>query len=626
MEIARLALSALAIFLFPGYAVLTAFRKYRQAGVAEVLCASVGLSIAVVPLLLYACTLAGWRLNPVAAGAILLAAGGVFVWDLLQRATGSKHRPFRAVSFYDIGLGLVFLMTLGARLWTVRGIDYPLWTDSYHHTLISELIATQGMVPDSYVPYAPIPAFTYHFGFHTLVAWFHWLSGVPIPRSVVLVGQIINALAVPTCYLFTWRLMHSRRAALVAAIIVGLLSHMPAQFVNWGRYPQLAGQVLLPVLIVLTIDALESRGRALGQWLLVGVGAAGLLLVHVRIALFYGVLAILLFVYYAVKRPRQSHQIGRLLIGGLVMLTTAILIDVPWLLRFFHGFGAMVAREVVSGYRPETAGAYFTITVQDLFYSGMRPLWLVLAGISAVWGLLKRCSGVWLLVIWVILLFGAANLHLIGLTPLFSSLIVTICLYLPVAALVGYGADRLVDWLAPFFSISTPRARVLGATAVAVVFAAIGVCGMAYTSRVIEPENGFVRPADLEAMRWIQQNTPQDALFHISTHFWTPQVAHGLDAGYWIPLLANRQVTIPPEIYASDGSDAYIASTNERLLGLVQAKTPQQMWQVLREDHVTHIYIGNRSANLRPEFFNSDPTHFRPVYARDSVWIYEVMQ
>ena len=626
MEIAILALSALAIFLFPGYAVLTAFRRYRQAGVVEVLCASVGLSIAVVPLLLYACTLAGWRLNPVAAGVILLAAGGVFVWDLLRRATGSKHRPFRAVSFYDIGLGLVFLMTLGARLWTVRGIDYPLWTDSYHHTLISELIASQGIVPDSYMPYAPIPAFTYHFGFHALVAWFHWLSGVPIPRSVVLVGQFINALAVPTCYLFTWRLVGSRRAALVAAMIVGLLSHMPAQFVNWGRYPQLAGQVLLPVLIVLTIDALESRGRALGQWLLVGVGAAGLFLVHVRIALFYGVFAILLFVYYAVKRPRQSHQIGRLVIGGLVMLTTALLIDVPWLLRFFHGFGGTVARAVVSGYRPENYGAYFAISIQDLFHSGMRPLWLVLAGFSAAWGLLKRSSGVWLLVIWVILLFGAANLHLIGLTALFSSLIVTICLYLPVAALVGYGADRLADWLAPFLSISTPRARVLGLAVLAVVFVVTGSYGAAYTSSVVARENGFVRSADLDAMQWIQQNIPQDALFHIATYFWTPILAHGLDAGYWIPLLAKRQTTIPPEPYTSDGSEAYFVSTNQRLMRLMGAKTPQQMWQAMREYHVTHVYIGNRPTTLRPEFFDADPAHFRLIYARDSVRIYEVEQ
>jgi len=100
-------------------------------------------------------------------------------------------------------------------------------------------------------------------------------------------------------------------------------------------------------------------------------------------------------------------------------------------------------------------------------------------------------------------------------------------------------------------------------------------------------------------------------------------VAHGLDAGYWIPYLAGRQTMMPPEVYSNDGSAAYIASTNKLLRDLAGASTTQQVWQTMRENQLTHVYIGNRPTYLKSDFFDADGTHFRPVYTADGVWIYE---
>jgi hypothetical protein len=49
--------------------------------------------------------------------------------------------------------------------------------------------------------------------------------------------------------------------------------------------------------------------------------------------------------------------------------------------------------------------------------------------------------------------------------------------------------------------------------------------------------------ADRKAMEWIKQNTPEDALFAINTHFWLPNSPHGSDGGYWIPYFAEREIT-----------------------------------------------------------------------------------
>jgi hypothetical protein len=229
------------------------------------------------------------------------------------------------------------------------------------------------------------------------------------------------------------------------------------------------------------------------------------------------------------------------------------------------------------------------------------------------------------LTIWFLLLFGAANTYLIGMTPFFSSLIVAIFLYLPGAVLVGYGIDQFAGVVTQRLSLSSPRAKLVGSAALVILLASAGLVGMVYTSKVIEPDNGFVRPADLKAMEWIRENTPRDARFSIAIHFWTPVVAHGLDGGYWIPFLADRQTTIPPEVYSSDGSSALIASTNQLLVALAQVTAAPQMWQLLRQHQVTHVYLGNRPTYLQPEFFDADPAHFKLLYTGDHVWIYAVL-
>ena len=49
----------------------------------------------------------------------------------------------------------------------------------------------------SWQPYAALQTFTYHFGFHTFVAFYTWLTGSPIFAAVLAAGQLMNLLAVP---------------------------------------------------------------------------------------------------------------------------------------------------------------------------------------------------------------------------------------------------------------------------------------------------------------------------------------------------------------------------------------------------------------------------------------------
>ena len=232
-------------------------------------------------------------------------------------------------------------------------------------------------------------------------------------------------------------------------------------------------------------------------------------------------------------------------------------------------------------------------------------------------------GGIYLLVGTLSLLI-LAQTNLIGIPPLFSVLIVTIWLYFPVSILGGYFIAQMLRFMQERWHRRENQNIWLSAAAVGLV---ILLClpGIGYIRNLTLPENGFVREPDLQAMIWIEENIPGDALFYINTHFWTPYLAHGLDAGYWIPYLANRETILPPEPYLSDGELTYINFVNSRAYHLSQEPDAEALHILLQEYDATHIYIGNRPANLDPTDFEALPSKYDLIYRRDGVWIFRVL-
>jgi hypothetical protein len=67
------------------------------------------------------------------------------------------------------------------------------------------------------------------------------MTGVEIAEATLLTGQIINVLAVLTLYPLSVHLAKgSRWAGVGAVLIAGIVSPMPAYYVNWGRLRNLA--------------------------------------------------------------------------------------------------------------------------------------------------------------------------------------------------------------------------------------------------------------------------------------------------------------------------------------------------------------------------------------------------
>jgi hypothetical protein len=629
-----LALLVLATLLFvlPGYALLVLLSPGEEFDFIQRLIIAVGLSVALFPLLLYISTNLGIRLDQVKVAGLLALCGGISCWGLYRTLRRTNRFTIHVSRFTNpvgepghlILLTFVFALSLAVRLLMIRGMPYPAWSDSYHHTIISQMIADEGLIPQSYQPYMPVEPFAYHFGFHAVVAFFHWITGMDIPGAVLVVGQILNALSVLTIYLLAHYLTKDRWAALVSALITGLLSVMPAYYVNWGRYPQLCGQVILPVAAVLTIKCLGTNKLNYKCLIMAVLAIVGLFLAHYRVLLFYALfVAVYLFGGSWLAR-REPRKVGKLWVRAVLFAFFSLVIIAPWLRLLIGQFARKVQQAHAHGF--ELDPSYNLVTWGIITSMGLRPLLLSMAALGSLWGFWRRDKYAILVAVWAVSLFILANPHWLRLpgAGVVNNGTVVMALYIPGSILAGFLVSYLNKALKIDFGslLRLPKSEKWFGYAMAVAVILVSVWGAADMFQLLTPETFFVTPSDLKAMAWIRENTPQDACFAINTHFWLSYAAIGTDAGYWIPYMTGRKTTVPPMLY-SEGRYEYIEETNALARATAGLCEGDDTLPTLVKNGVTHVYIGQRGGCLKPQRLLASP-HYEAIYHQDGVWVFEV--
>lgn len=644
----------LLIFL-PGYMLLAMGQRGGVAGWWRWLAAP-GASLSLFPLALLWAHILGIRFNALIAWlalglcglcmAVARLRGREHLWRLLSAFIQIKSVFLRknrqnSVKFASLFLYLflfiyIFALSLGSRLAAIQGLAAPLYWDSVHHTLIAQLLVDNGGLFSSWQPYLPLGSLTYHFGFHALVAWFHWLSGMDMPQAVLFLGQVLNACTVLVAYLLAQHLTGRPWAGFIAAFITGLISLMPAYYVNWGRYTQLAGQVILPVLMALTmetvapgeIDAGHGRaGATTGMappWtplLITTVLAAGLALTHYRVFIFYGafVLALLLVLAY------ESRQTPRLFLRGAghlgLVALGALALVAPWAWNLLQNAVPIYMARYTTPLTPQQAewlAAYNSLRDVDKILPPYL-LWPAIAGLA--WGLWRRERWAFLLLLWVEGLFLAANPQWLGLPGmgLISNHAVLIGLYIPVSVAIGFLGASILEQLLPW--------QAIGEALLVAVIVLGGLWGAQQVAGIVNPYFVMVTPADLQAMAWIRENTPPQARFLVNSEpAYGGSTVVGTDAGWWLPLLARRQSTVPPLIASSERPEEDGYSQQARRLAEIVRKNSLEdktTLQALRAAGVTHIYIGAKGGHLKAEDLIRLP-FYRALYQKDGVWVFAI--
>jgi hypothetical protein len=153
---------------------------------------------------------------------------------------------------------------------------------------------------------------------------------------------------------------------------------------------------------------------------------------------------------------------------------------------------------------------------------------------------------------------------------------------------------------------------------------------------VLVAQHALVTRPDVRAADWIKENLPQDAQFLVNSSFaFEGTSIVGSDAGWWLPLLADRKTTVPPLIYSFErGPYPGYREWVNALTSEIQSKgiNHPDVIDMLRHRRVTHVYIGQQQGsvgNVLPLLDSNEliaSPAFTSIYHQDRVWIFEVSQ
>lgn len=614
----------------PGWALLSLVQAWRGWNRLQRWCIAIGLSVAAYPVLFYGLRLVlpGFTLGPFKITALLAVCAIIAVWQL--RGHWREQFAFERLDWIAIA---VLGATLFTRFWIIRDQAYPAWSDSLHHSILTQLTAEHGQLPFNMQPYFPTPLNLYHLGLYALTASTEWLAQIPAHSALLWTAQALSGLCVVGVFLALDRTV-GRVGAIVGAVVAGLLSFQPAFYVNWGRFTQLASQMILLIAWLVTWQAIAGwkqyrTQRALTLWntLLASLLTAGVFLLHFRVAAFYlpllGLTVVWEFYRAGRERQRRSIVIGCVAIGLLsLLLITPALWDA---LRVYVERRSAPPATVTIAITPEEIEqirkVYYVFPL-DTIPVLAAPLWLLgLTALSAVWGVLRRNRLVILMLLWVVslLALGLAyltGLHLLEVTNMGAVLIM---LYLPIALIIGAATEELNTWLAA-------RHYAWSRSAILAVALLAGFVGSHTEVMKVEEYRYFMTPADEAAMNWILANTPPDARFAINTYFWHPRSALGTDGGYWIPYFTGRQTTAG-SMLTDEGTPEYSAEIYQMSKAAEKLAEDSTALDELRALGVDYVYIGPQGnfngPALKPTRLSKEPGVER-VYQQDGVTILRI--
>lgn len=524
----------------------------------------------------------------------------------------------------DLLLLLIFIFALFIRLLMSRNLVAPPWVDSVHHALITQLILENGAYPTSFQPYLTTTTTAYHSGFHANLAFFTWLSTLPLPTSMLIFGQILNALAVYSAYTFTLAFYPKRFTGIIAALLVAFFSPMPAYYTSWGRYTQLCGLLILPTPIYLfrrklTYFTEYQKTVARSTLILIALLFSGLIVIHYRVSYFFTLLLGLstlerILLPAAHPRIRRAFRLFCYLaiIGILTLIFSATWLPEAWT--------TLLLPKLTAWNQPPSTPE---LIPWNLLTAATGKIVLALAGLGLAIEILRRSWRGLTLLIWVFLCFTTIHISSwlsrgVGFINMTS---VTISLYLPLSALGAHGTVTLFDILVKL----APRklSWFLHPLFIGVILIAT-LLGAKTLVPLLNPITMLVRADDLRAMDFLRNATQPNQKLLIQPFLWGYGLYAGNDGGSWIPALAHRPTIPPPVLFALSDSSEQVRQINQ-VSQKVLEKPRDASWiaHLMQENGLDYLYLGAKGGAISPYEILQSP-YFELIYHQGRVFVFKL--
>ncbi len=642
------------VFTLPGWAFMLLFQLKSNRTIIrhwlEGASVAVGLSLV---LYLFLFLWAGWAgLQPgkILVWVTVIVSGAFLVWHyrLWQLRWGRIKSGFQswadsAAVWADSALIFVLFVAAAGRFLMIRGLDMPFWGDSVQHAVIVQRIIENGGLFQSWLPYSPHTTFSFHFGFHLNSAIFAWMTGLDAAQTLLWGGQLFNFFAAFTLYALAYRLK-GPWAGTIAVLAAGVFLQFPMFYTNWGRYPQMMGQAILPAAAWWTWVTLDVDGEKLRfniPWIIGGACLiAGSIFGYYRMAFHYlafvaaaGIVSI-----YAIRDLWNWRKWQTLLSTAVV----TIILMLPWIARLASrsllptvsqaipttGSGLLAARSL-----PLTLPHIPAITMTNLWpqIEAISLTWtapqalLLLLGTAAIvwWGRKTAVPTLWLLTLMALPILKV--LPLPGVSYIESFTIQT-SLYMPMALIWGVVGGSILSRL-------SRRWQPL----ILLLIILLSLFRLPHMLQTIDQRFDLSARPDMRAAAWINETLPDDAFFLINGFEYKNTPAAN-DGGWWLPLLTKRQTTIPPQ-YASFVETPEVAGYRQITTDLVQylydnpPDSPEGKTALCNFPYpITHVYVGQKRGEadetaldhplLSSEALAMDPA-FDLVYHQDRVMIFQ---
>ena len=483
---------------------------------------------------------------------------------------------------------ILFGIILAWRFFQIRNLVLPTWVDSVHHALLVRIFLEQGALPSTWEPYIAQVPFYYHFGFHLTASLFAKLTGVTVGQAVLIVGQLWQAALAASVYILAYILWHNQKKALIAMILVGFVSQMPAYYTTWGRYTLLAGLTLL----IFGMAAALSGNK----------GGLTFLVAATSITHFYAFLLLSLFLLIALVSSPGKRKI---VVFGW---TGGVLIASPWL---WHVFKQVSHRSLVYVQTSTENLAYSTEYLLYLLGPTRNYALLMLALLGLTFTVARHIKtrtltrpAIFSFLCWTLIIITLAGPWRLG--PFRPDHHAVIVLFLPGAV---FATEALWQLRQPAIIWGT-----------VLIFAFWGVWE---TKNIINPATILANENDIAALEWIGANTPGEANFLIDVAPWSAQW-RGADGGWWITPLTGRRTVLPPAAYGWGDPEKVqqIGATVAQIYGLswiTGVEYCQTLISLMTETAATHYYT--RSERL------GQCSALQPVYqGGDGIAIYKLTQ
>ena len=588
--------ASIILFILPGWALLSLLGQNIRLEFGERIGLSASLSLSLYPVLFLLCLLFHIAPGHFSAWVPGTSAAGYLLVRFILNAKRRRHEPNQGIGFplsqalFLFITGLLFL----SRMLVIRSMTAPAWGDSVQHTFIVRLMLDHGGLFQSWTPYAPMESFTYHFGFHASASVWAWLTGASAVKAVLTCGQVLNVLAILALYPLARLLTGRSRSGLCVMVVAGFLFPMPGYFVNWGRYTQLAGQIILPVAVWLIASLWSKKNRPRpGLLILITFTLLALALTHYRVAvlLITATIALILYGLWIFRQDLKSWaaRTGLLALCG----TLGVLVFFSWIMKFSTShMPNLIGRS--AGYIPK--GHFISdlpIWGETSFY--FHDLFWIAALIALLAAFLKRPILAIFISLWSSLSFILANPQIFNIPGIgfLSNEFLIFALYIPIALLSG--------WLIGFVwkAVNVQKTgRVLAFAGLLFLLTA----GMIIQLNIVDPFFQMVMPEDLEAFQWIRSNTSKDDYFLVNGFLaYRDYLVVGSDSGWWLPYFTQRRNNIPPILYTLEKlSPGVDRESLKKIIKDIRAPRgdPDAMRALFRREEITHVFLGERRGSV----------------------------